>query len=81
MSGANSAERLVKKFGGLSSAARVMRVDRQLVYAWNRQGYIPAKYAYIVDRVTKGEISAQSVIDDALKAQGVATLAEDRQGK
>lgn len=68
-------DKLVRRYGGLSATARVIRrecglkVSRQLVYAWQKAGYIPAKYAFEIHKLTDGEISAEEVTIDAREAQ------------
>lgn len=65
----NVIDRCIEHFGGeaggMAEFARVMEVDRQLVFSWKKRGYIPPKYAYEVESRTRRLVTAREVIDDA----------------
>jgi alanine-glyoxylate transaminase/serine-glyoxylate transaminase/serine-pyruvate transaminase len=59
------AARLVGLFGSQAEVARAFQVDRAVVHNWVKSGYVPARWAGEVERVTQGRISAIEVIDEA----------------
>lgn len=61
----NVVERCITKSGGLSAFARIMEVDRQVVHSWRKKGYIPPRYAFEVQRVMDGLVTAEQVIKEA----------------
>jgi alanine-glyoxylate transaminase/serine-glyoxylate transaminase/serine-pyruvate transaminase len=61
----NCAERLVEVFGSQADVARAFQVDRAVVHHWVKLGYVPARWAGEVERVSQGRISALDVIDEA----------------
>ena len=61
----NCAERLVEIFGSQADVARAFQLDRAVVHNWVKTGYVPARWAGEVERVTQGRISAVDVINEA----------------
>ncbi|MGQ0653177.1 MAG: YdaS family helix-turn-helix protein, partial [Betaproteobacteria bacterium] len=61
----NCAERLVEVFGSQAEVARAFQIDRAVVHHWVKLGYIPARWAGEVERVTQGRISAVDVVNEA----------------
>jgi alanine-glyoxylate transaminase/serine-glyoxylate transaminase/serine-pyruvate transaminase len=61
----NCAERLVQLFGSQADVARAFQLDRAVVHNWVKTGYVPARWAGEVERVTQGRISALEVINEA----------------
>jgi alanine-glyoxylate transaminase/serine-glyoxylate transaminase/serine-pyruvate transaminase len=61
----NCAERLVEIFGTQADVARAFQVDRAVVHNWMKTGYVPARWAGEVERVTDGRISAGDVVHEA----------------
>src|SRR5687767_8633447 len=58
-------ERLVEIFGSQADVARAFQLDRAVVHHWMKTGYIPARWAGEVERVTQARISALEVIHEA----------------
>src|SRR6266702_560847 len=61
----NCAERLVSIFGSQAEVARAFRLDRAVVNNWVKSGYVPARWATEVERVTNGGIHAVEVLNEA----------------
>ncbi|HEX5093918.1 MAG TPA: YdaS family helix-turn-helix protein, partial [Burkholderiales bacterium] len=61
----NCAERLVGIFGTQADVARAFQLDRAVVNHWVKTGYVPARWAAEVERVTDGRISALEVVHEA----------------
>jgi len=61
----NTAERLVDIFGSQAEVARAFQLDRAVVHHWVKIGYVPARWAGEVERVTQGRISAVEIINEA----------------
>jgi alanine-glyoxylate transaminase / serine-glyoxylate transaminase / serine-pyruvate transaminase len=61
----NCAERLVALFGSQAEVARRFRLDRAVVNNWVKCGYVPARWAVEVERVTAGEIAAVEILNEA----------------
>ena len=61
----NCAERLVEMFGTQADVARAFQLDRAVVHNWMKIGYVPARWAGEVERVTQGRISSADVINEA----------------
>src|SRR5262245_18755492 len=61
----NCAEQLVEIFGTQADVARAFQLDRAVVHNWVKTGYVPARWAGEVERVTQGRISAMEVIIEA----------------
>ncbi|HEX9610857.1 MAG TPA: aminotransferase class V-fold PLP-dependent enzyme [Gemmatimonadales bacterium] len=61
----NCAERLVEIFGTQADVARAFQLDRAVVHNWVKTGYVPARWAGEVERVTGGRISAVEILDEA----------------
>src|SRR4029078_5103402 len=59
------ASRLVELFGRQADVARAFQLDRAVVHNWVKTGYVPARWAGEVERVTQGRISALDVIHTA----------------
>jgi len=65
MSDMNCAARLVEIFGSQAEVARAFRLDRAVVNNWVKSGYVPARWATEVERVTDGGIHAVDVLNEA----------------
>ena len=52
-------------FGSQADVARAFQLDRAVVHHWVKTGYVPARWAGEVERVTQGRISAVEVINEA----------------
>src|SRR3954462_13092820 len=61
----NCATRLVDLFGSQADVARAFQLDRAVVHHWVKSGYIPARWASEVERVTDGRISSVDIVNDA----------------
>ena len=61
----NCIAKLVDIFGSQAAVGRAFQVDRAVVNHWVKVGYIPARWASEVERVTNGQIAAVDVVDDA----------------
>jgi alanine-glyoxylate transaminase/serine-glyoxylate transaminase/serine-pyruvate transaminase len=61
----NCAERLVEVFGTQADVARAFQLDRAVVHNWVKTGYVPARWAAEVERITQGRISALEILDEA----------------
>jgi alanine-glyoxylate transaminase/serine-glyoxylate transaminase/serine-pyruvate transaminase len=61
----NCAEQLVEIFGSQADVARAFQLDRAVVHNWVKTGYVPARWAGEVERVTQGRISAVDVVNEA----------------
>jgi hypothetical protein len=61
----NCAERLVEIFGSQADVARAFQLDRAVVHNWVKTGYVPARWAGEVERVTQARITAVEIINEA----------------
>jgi alanine-glyoxylate transaminase/serine-glyoxylate transaminase/serine-pyruvate transaminase len=61
----NCATRLVDLFGSQADVARAFQLDRAVVHHWVKTGWVPARWAGEVERVTSGRITAVEVINEA----------------
>src|SRR3989442_14242131 len=61
----NCSERLVEIFGSQAELARAFQLDRAVVHNWVKVGYVPARWAGEVERLTQGRISAVEVVNEA----------------
>ena len=61
----NCAAKLVELFGSQAEVARAFQLDRAVVHNWVKTGYVPARWAGEVERVTQGRISSVEVINEA----------------
>jgi alanine-glyoxylate transaminase/serine-glyoxylate transaminase/serine-pyruvate transaminase len=61
----NCTERLVALFGSQAEVARALRLDRAVVNNWVKSGYVPARWATEVEKVTRGGITAVEILDEA----------------
>ncbi|MDA8109518.1 MAG: aminotransferase class V-fold PLP-dependent enzyme [Betaproteobacteria bacterium] len=61
----NCAARLVEIFGSQADVARAFQLDRAVVNNWVKSGYVPARWATEVERVTQGRISAVEILTEA----------------
>ncbi|HEX5611519.1 MAG TPA: aminotransferase class V-fold PLP-dependent enzyme [Burkholderiales bacterium] len=61
----NCVERLVEMFGSQADVARALQVDRAVVNNWAKAGYVPARWAAEVERVSAGTISALDILEEA----------------
>jgi len=52
------AQRLVDIFGSQAEVARAFQLDRAVVNNWVKSGYVPARWAAEVERVTGGHVTA-----------------------
>ncbi|HVC12893.1 MAG TPA: aminotransferase class V-fold PLP-dependent enzyme [Burkholderiales bacterium] len=59
------AARLVEIFGSQADVARAFQLDRAVVNNWVKSGYVPARWATEVERVTQGRISAVDILTEA----------------
>ena len=61
----NCAAQLVELFGSQAEVARAFQLDRAVVHNWVKTGYVPARWAGEVERVTQGRISSVEVVNEA----------------
>jgi alanine-glyoxylate transaminase/serine-glyoxylate transaminase/serine-pyruvate transaminase len=61
----NCANRLIEIFGTQAEVARALQVHRAVVSHWVKVGYVPARWASEVERVTEGRIAAVDIVDEA----------------
>jgi len=61
----NCAERIVELFGSQADMARAFQIDRAVVNHWVKSGYVPARWASEVERLTQGRISAVDIVNEA----------------
>ena len=61
----NCAERLVTLFGSQAEVARRLQLDRAVVNNWVKSGYVPARWAMEIERVTSGRIAAVEILNEA----------------
>jgi alanine-glyoxylate transaminase / serine-glyoxylate transaminase / serine-pyruvate transaminase len=61
----NCAEQLVVLFGSQADVARAFQLDRAVVNNWVKSGYVPARWATEVERVTQGRITAVEILTEA----------------
>ncbi len=61
----NCAERLVEMFGSQAEVARAFQLDRAVVHNWVKTGYVPARWAGEVERITDGRIRAEDIVHEA----------------
>jgi alanine-glyoxylate transaminase / serine-glyoxylate transaminase / serine-pyruvate transaminase len=61
----NCAEQLVVLFGSQADVARAFQLDRAVVNNWVKSGYVPARWATEVERVTEGRITAVEILTEA----------------
>jgi len=61
----NCALRLVELFGSQAEVARAFQLDRAVINNWVKSGYVPARWATEVERVTQGRISAVDILTEA----------------
>jgi alanine-glyoxylate transaminase/serine-glyoxylate transaminase/serine-pyruvate transaminase len=66
---ATCADRLVSIFGSQAEVARAFRLDRAVVNNWVKSGYVPARWAMEVERVTGGRIGADEILKEATQAR------------
>src|SRR3954470_17586095 len=59
------ASRLVEMFGSQADVARAFQLDRAVVHNWVKTGYVPARWAGEVERVTAGRIRSEEVVNEA----------------
>lgn len=62
-------EQLVNLYGNQSKTAIALKVDRQLVAGWVSQGYIPYRRGSLIEKKTKGLITASQVWQAASRAK------------
>jgi len=61
----NCAEQLVGIFGSQAEVARAFQLDRAVVNHWVKTGYVPARWAGEVERITQGRITALDIVHEA----------------
>jgi hypothetical protein len=61
----NCAEQLVEIFGSQADVARAFQLDRAVEHNWVKTGYVPARWAGEVERITQGRINAADVVNEA----------------
>jgi alanine-glyoxylate transaminase/serine-glyoxylate transaminase/serine-pyruvate transaminase len=61
----NCAEQLVVLFGSQADVARAFQLDRAVVNNWVKSGYVPARWATEVERLTQGRITAVEILTEA----------------
>jgi len=61
----NCAAQLVEMFGSQAGVARAFQLDRAVVHNWVKTGYVPARWAGEVERVTQGRIRSEDVVNEA----------------
>ena len=61
----NCAERRVEIFGSQADVARAFQLDRAVVNNWVKAGYVPARWAAEVERVSQGSIRALDILEEA----------------
>lgn len=61
----NCAQRLVEMFGSQAEVARAFQLDRAVVNNWVKAGYVPARWAAEIERVTQGHINAVEIVNEA----------------
>lgn len=66
---ANAIDDLIEYFGNTSDTAHALKVDRQLVDGWVKQGYIPFARGEEIEAVTEGKVTASHVWICASKAR------------
>ena len=57
--------RLVAQYGSQAEVARAFQIDRAVVNHWVKSGYVPARWASEVERITQGRISAADIVNEA----------------
>jgi alanine-glyoxylate transaminase/serine-glyoxylate transaminase/serine-pyruvate transaminase len=57
--------RLVALFGSQAEVARAFQLDRAVVNYWVKAGYVPARWASEVERITQGRIAAADIVNEA----------------
>jgi len=62
-------DRLIDHFGNRANAALEMKVDRQIIYNWINQGYIPHHRGAFIQKATGGAITESEVWVAAAKAR------------
>lgn len=60
----NCASHLVELFGSQAEVARAFQLDRAVVHHWVKSGYIPARWASEVERLTQGRISSVDIVNE-----------------
>ena len=61
----STVSRLVALFGSQAEMARAFQLDRAVVNHWVKSGYVPARWAGEVERVTQGRIAAGDIVNEA----------------
>lgn len=68
------AKRLVDHYGGRAEAARAMKRSTETIRLWLLNG-IPVAQAIEVEQSSGGLITAEAILEDAKRAQGLARAA------
>lgn len=58
-------DRIVAHFGGVAKTVEALLIDRQTVYLWQNQGYVPPSNALIVEKATDGAITIREMLEEA----------------
>jgi alanine-glyoxylate transaminase/serine-glyoxylate transaminase/serine-pyruvate transaminase len=61
----NCALKLVELFGSQAEVARAFQLDRAVINNWVKSGYVPARWATEIERVTQGRICAVDILTEA----------------
>ena len=70
----NCAERFLSRYNTLVEAAQAIALesgrpcDKQRVYQWRKQGYIPWSFALVVERLTNHDITLHEIIGEATRS-------------
>jgi len=65
----NSPDRLIKIFGSQSEAARHLGVRRAVVWQWRKNGYIPPRWAPVIQSITGGRITITDIVAESATAK------------
>ena len=59
----NALQKVIEFFGSQVKLAKQLKIQRQYVNAWCKQGDdMPFKYAYEIERLTEGKITARNLM-------------------
>ena len=60
-------ERLVEPYDNIHQASKALGISHQLLFHWNKQGFIPFARGKEIERLTNGRIKAIEVWEEAAK--------------
>jgi len=60
-------DRLIALYGTQSEAGRHLGVRRMVIWTWRRQGYIPSRWATVIEAKTRGAITTTEILAEALE--------------